>query len=250
MADTNPYIAQIDAYLRRELSPEQTEAFEAALAQDTELEAAVKAHLEALVAIRQRGFQEEIEAAEIEKPVPQIEESRIRSIRPLWYVAAAVVLLFAIGWWLLPASQNDGDRLFAEYFHAPVALDLIRGEAQSPADSLPTPLVQGLQAYQREGYEEAIKRFKETNGNALTAAERSWIQFLTGLSFLANSEADSALHYLAQAEGQTEAAEWYQALALLRKGAFAEAKKKLQTISEQPKHAYHALAVELLGELK
>ena len=109
MAEQSPYIEQIDAYLRKQLSPEEQSAFEQALESDPDLKIALKTHLEALVAIRQKGFLEEIERGVGEANLASANKGKTRRLSPIWlFATAAAILLIAVAvWWLFPAAQND-----------------------------------------------------------------------------------------------------------------------------------------------
>lgn len=254
MGEQTPYIDQIDAYLRKQLSEEEQRSFDQALADDPALAAALKSHLETLVAIRQKGFQEEIEEGvrELDTELPSQQEAKTRPIIPYRLLAmiAAILLLAVAVWWLIPASQNDSDQLFLSHFYAPAALDLMRGGAQSPPDSLPTPLVEGLRAYQNKAYIEALEDFRAVEGDRLTAAERSWLNLLRGVSFLAESEIDSAQSFLTKADFHPEMADWYLALSEIKAKQFISAQQRLQSIAQDDTHEYQLLAKKLLKDLE
>ncbi|MEM6342523.1 MAG: hypothetical protein AAF927_01535 [Bacteroidota bacterium] len=248
MAESSPYIDQIDAYLRKQLSPEEHFAFEQALDADLELKDALKKHLEALIAIRQKGFQEEVK-----KGVAEFEgekETKIRRLSPLrlMAMAAAILLLAVVVWWLLPAAQNDSQALFASHFYAPNASDLRRGGPQSPADSLPTPLIQGLQAYQQQLYPAAIADFRAVDGDRLTASERSWLSLLTGVSYLVSANTDSAQFFLSRADMHSEMGDWYLALTALKGEQLEKARRQLEEIAQDDNHDYQLLAQALLAD--
>lgn len=249
----SPYIDQIDAYLRKQLSPEAQAAFEQTLAEDASLADALKLHLEALVAIRQKGFQTEITEAESETKDGTFVENvaKTRRLVPLhlFLIAASITLIAMLSWWVITASQNDAEKLFAAHFYAPSASDLLRGGAQTPADSLPTPLVEGLQAYQKGAYNKAIKDFSAVPKDRLTAFERSRLNLLSGVSYLIGAEYDSARSYLISADMHTEAVDWYLALSYLRAKDDKAALDLLNKIAQDDTHEYQLLAQKLLADL-
>ncbi|MFK7921217.1 MAG: hypothetical protein AB8H47_04635 [Bacteroidia bacterium] len=249
----SPYIEQIDAYLRKQLSPEAQLAFEQALEDDASLADALKQHLEALVAIRQKGFQSEIAETESETKDEAFVENvaKTRRLTPLriFLVAASITLVAMLSWWVMTASQNDAEKLFAAHFYAPAASDLLRGGAQTPADSLPTPLVEGLQAYQKGAYSEAIVDFSAVPKDQLTAFERSHLNLLSGISYLVGAEYDSAQLYFQTADMHVEAADWYLALSYFRAKDFKTARELLSKIANDNTHEFQLLAQKLLADL-
>ncbi len=173
---------------------------------------------------------------------------RVLSMRPRrrWLVAAGFILLFGVAlWWLLGGPRSsDPQSYFATYFAVPplAAPNIQRAGTQS----LPAALAEGIEAYERSDFEQALASFRNY-GNT-----HEWVRIYEGISLLALNRAAEAEQILTEANGQTHGIEdvqlWYLALAKLKNDKAAAARQVLlQLVGD---YSYHRQdAHELIDKL-
>ena len=144
-------------------------------------------------------------------------------------------------------SKDDANaKIFDKYFQLPenpVKKDAVRDGS---------PLAVGINAYFMGDYlgsKNALKPLVENQNSVNLEA-----YYFYAHSFLATGDYDMAVKYFEAAQERlihhiAQPAQWYSALALIKKGDRADAKKILKDIVTKSNHKYYTKAQELLKEL-
>lgn len=245
MADEQKdFTEQIDAYLRKTLSEEEARLFETELDKSPRLQSELKLHLQALVAIRQKGFQEEITNQSLdETPIKKVNWTRMA------VAASAVLLVGAMGaWWWTQKSTIDSEELFATYYYAPEVQTDLRGTSSSET---PLEVLQPLyENFSKGDYDASIASFHQIAKDSLEKETTSALMILMGISQFESGSIDSANYYLNQASLNSDQKEWYQAMILLKQNKLPETAEQLRAIVRDENHTYYLQAIELLEKLK
>ncbi|MEO1451961.1 MAG: hypothetical protein AAFV07_20690, partial [Bacteroidota bacterium] len=212
MRDASAHTDKIDAYLRRQMSGEESAAFEAEIKADPALQAELAVHLKALVAIRQAGLQTE----QTQNP-EDIQSPPVKPIWPSWTrvaLAAGIVMLVAVGiWWLnRPASTTS---LYSQYYKLPIADHTLRqaGPVGAGAD------IRVLyDAFSARDFTTVTQAYRALSLDTLRPSEASWAKLLAGLAHWELDSPDSASAYLSRADEHEQEARWFQALMDLQSG--------------------------------
>lgn len=248
MNDENTY-RDIERYLAGEMDGPARSAFEQRLAAEPQLAEELALHRDiegafadpetmafsALVADVVGG-----EAAG-ESAVPKKNTFRI------WAVAAAVLLLAVVGFFVFQGGPASPESLFADNFTAYEAPANFRSE--DPV--LEAALQAAFTAYNNGNYADAQQRFGVLY--AQSQADRT-VSFYYGLSALANDQASTAIAPLQELADQAphsyrSQARWYLALAHLAENQVDSAKARLESLAASP-GKYQAPAQDLLEELE
>ncbi len=220
---------ELQRYLDGEMSPEERAAFEARLAADPELQAEVDLHQELDTVLADEAVLDfsalvaEVVGAEGAPQAPP------RTRRPVWAIAAAILLLAVVGFFVLrPGPGADPDQLFAEYFSPYEAPATFR----SDDSTLNAQYQSAFDAYNAGDFEVALPAF-----DALRGGESTMPDFYYALSALSANKSDLALPVLRELAGDTphvyrSQSRWYLALTLLERGETDEATERLEAIVE------------------
>lgn len=164
---------------------------------------------------------------------------------PRWvYAAAALVLLLLIA---LPMYQRlnqpayaSADALYAEYFKQPPV------QGVRDADAAPW-----REAYEKGQYAAVVAALEKSLADS-SESRPSRAYLYLGLSHLALQQPQKAITAWQQ-EGQNSDewpdAQWYTALAYLKLGDTAQAKKRLQDIARDTTHPWKTSAAQILKKL-
>ncbi len=236
----------IEKYLDGQMTATERAAFTERLASDRQLAEAVDAERASRQLIKIGGRQKLREQlAQLDQ---QLEAQTVPMQRTTWHrpllVAASVLLLLSIAWWLWPTSAVEPTQLFADYY------ETYRGPVQLRGDnsSLTTPWTQACKYYEEQNYAAAAAAFEQALGGG--AAPDNQIQFYLGQSLLAqkpprSTAAIQAFQQVRQSQNDFQApALWYQSLAALQLGQTEQAKtllETLQTESDYQKEAVQAV---------
>ncbi len=237
----------ITAYLDGLLSEEERTAFEAEMAADAALAAAVDEErtLRGLLGAY-RAEQPEREAIQdIYAEVKAGGSGRVRrfSVQPalLLAVAAAVVLLVMFWPGGEPATIS-AENLFAETFE-PAAAPERMGQGTEEAR---IALAQGHISYGDSNYREAIPQYQLALTDSTTRSEAA---FFISQAYLALGEYPAATAALAQVTDRVQAVRWYGALAALGQGDIAAVRRLLAPLAAEPSYDFHREAKALLERL-
>ncbi len=268
----DPRTARIENYLNGTLPPEERLAFEAALSTDPELDAEVRLHRVARLAVNMESLLERRERLQT--------QGRRLLRRHLWWwkirdwaedtfaqhnpegfrhlqwgrltLVSLSLLLVALGtWWLMQVSQKSEapivlrppQELYQMHYKR---LEINYTLGADEEDSY----TQARQQYIQGHCAEAVKLLDEALAEP-TFENRAMALLLKGSCLLEMSQAADALQTLRQvppiAGGVHREAQWYIALAYLQLGQRSQAIEQLQQIAAQPRHPYSAQAKALLG---
>jgi len=167
--------------------------------------------------------------------------------------AAAAVLMLIIGYaafryW--DASQPE--RLFAAFFEpAPNAYITLRGTGAEAAAAFPEELKKALEYYEAGAFGLSLPHFSHY---LREHPEDSRALFLAASAQLEAGQPEKAEQYLLQLEVLGESfqgqAPWHLALAYLRQGKMAEARRQLEKILATPSSPFLPQARELSEKMK
>jgi tetratricopeptide (TPR) repeat protein len=162
-----------------------------------------------------------------------------------WLVAASIIILLGMSYFIVFQNINSNEALFAENFepYRNIIQPIVRSNVSDDIKS------QAFIAYEKREFNKAIlffSKIQETESN-------SYYIFYKANCFLAlenSSEAISLLKNYISTQGDfTEKARWYLALAYLKENNIKSTKNILQNIVDS-KTYYHKKAALLLNELK
>lgn len=179
----------------------------------------------------------------------------VRRLGRLYTIAAAILLLIAVGsWWLTHQPATDYETLYAEAF-TPYANDLASRPmgGDDASTSLDEKLAAASLAYDRRNYAAAATAFADYLNSAPAEAPNS-ARLYYGISLLGANKAREAIpvfEQLAQDDASyRDTARWYQALALLRSQQPEAARQILAGISSSPSSPFAQRANTLLKAIQ
>ncbi|MEO1626192.1 MAG: tetratricopeptide repeat protein [Bacteroidota bacterium] len=245
MKASNHSDQQLDNYIFGRMSAEERETFERQLAQDDGLKEAlvkqrkvhggIEAYLQASVKSKLQGYHQEWEKQQT--PSPRFPRKYI------WFIAAALLLLSLLFVLLLPSSASN-EKMYAQYFE-PYPMQL-GDRSQDPSDWMR----QLEDQYTKQNYAAALQILQAQAET--TQKEKKWLLYL-GICQLESDQITAALSSFEQFEENDPVywyeANWYAALAHLKAGQLAEAKKKLNILLAHPNAHYDADARRILDAL-
>lgn len=188
-----------------------------------------------------KGKLQNLEDSE-ETPAPK--KTKQRSFWQISSIAAAIALLFVIGYALL-FNRADTESVFDQYYSP--YYNVLDGTERSVGNEN-TDLAMRL--YDQQRYEEALLVFEE----AITQnPQNTGLLFYKAISHLSLEQPDSAIatlnHIVNQPDNQfQEPAQWYLGLSYLQKGNTEKAKTQFETI-ESSNNSYSDRARNILDAL-
>jgi len=250
------YIERIEQYTAGDMSEPERTAFEAELAENTELQQALALYRESEAVIEQSiennlrlQLQEWAAADQAAQPVtgkPAAKVISMRSMAMRW-AAAAIVLLVA-GWFILQqSSQGFSDQAIYAANYEQLDGSSLRGNAP---ESL---LGQGSEAFENKNYPVA-----ETFFGQIPASDENYAKAQLYLGHIAlqqqqYAQAITAFGKAVQANDTkvTEKAQWNLLLSYLAAGSTEDAafKTLLEQVAQDANHSYHQKAQILEGQL-
>ena len=232
----NDLLTQINNYLDHNLTADERQAFESQIAIDLALQEEVNRQSIIREAVLRKEYKalfkqihDELAAQEettvIQETTAQ-SETLSRALPLRWYhwaMAASVTLLLGLGWLFFVKGPN-AEKLYAANFSAQAKQPYRVSDPEimgSPRQ--PTEQVDSIQVAQ-----------------AIELLQKDVMQ-----------KATESLQNVAQSSGNHwgRVAEWYLALAYLKKDRIEEARKQLQAITQDKSHPYYQEATSLLNEL-
>lgn len=227
----------IAKYLSGQMAPDEQTAFENTMENDASLRLALQEALRLQTAAYHAGRQEF--KAELAKELEALRESaptKVISFRP-WYLAAAAVVLIALGFWLLRPAQLSPEQLYSMHYEAPPGISYRGGDIDSLKQL-------AFIAYNQKNYFSAQEQFKSLL-QIDTLTQRGAILFYLGISQMENElyeEAVSSFSTIRQ-DAYAPEARWFEALALLKMGKLVQAKAMFQGIGSSNPHFQEAQAI-------
>ena len=240
---------KITRYLQDQMAGEEKAAFEQELQHDEHLKNEL-AFQETMMAGLASDFKEEKK-----QMLQKHEANRQNGVRRMkWYIAAAAIILLGIGLGFL-FQQNNADTSYpkqiAKREFTPYPNYLVEQYRNSSQKDQPQVLVKGMQAYEKEQFEEARKALRKavSNKKGLPLS-----RFYLGNVLLAMDKPEKALNQLIRIQGKLGASfqnqnKWYLALAYLHTNQVEQARAYLKKLTKQ-KHPLQQKARELLKELE
>ncbi|MEL6590713.1 MAG: hypothetical protein AAFQ68_11550 [Bacteroidota bacterium] len=230
----------IEAYLQGQLSADEQAQLEKRLAEEAEFDLAFReaAHLYAATKITaQTQLKSELAAALQSEEATIKPLARQKSVR-WWYVAAAAIMLLALGYFLWPRQEVSPTDLFATYYEAPPTMSLRQADEQADWQ----------QDFEKAEYALARQKLLDIR-EAGSAQSPSAVAFYLGITYL-----ESEAYGLAIAEFEQVASSslyypqslWYTALAQLKAENLAKAADLFRKIALDSSHYKQAEAKLLL----
>jgi tetratricopeptide (TPR) repeat protein len=236
------------AYLDSEMTESQKSNFESQLAADPELMLRLNNLLYAREAIHQYGIKQQVAVLhaemmqQLQPPVRSI--SPLKKIYRLTAVAAAAILLFVTGYWFLHNQPVSAETIYSDNYTV-YEMPITRGGTELSAME---------DAYQNKNFALVL-----TLANKTVVMEPSGL-FLAGAAAMEIKEFDKAItnfNSLLQNNKSTNSvsyndeAEYYLALAYLKKDNYKEAFHLFAKINANKEHTFHAKATDkLLAKIK
>lgn len=215
----------IEAYLRRELSSEETVAFEKRMEEDAAFKQEVELYQKLVAGIQVQGRNDlKKELQSLENEIAQNERYTI-TLQPRHLLRIAVVVILLIIPLYIFYSREDN--LFDQYF---LPYDNYVASVERGASDLDA-YQEAFQAYEVANYSQATQLFASLNAEQQA---QEGVIFYWGLSHLALKESKSAINKLKQVlelSGDFQVqAKWYLALAYIQENKKEEARLLLEEL--------------------
>ena len=232
----------IESYLEGGLSPEEKSLVESKMADSPEFAQEVDFQRKVLAQIqaeRKSRMKAEMLTDFRQMKAVQAEEPVKRGVPWYWAAAAAIVLVGAF--YFVVNNQPGPEALFDDYYQAYDGVVIARGEE--------TALVNGINAYKNEDYEQALEVLLNVEHTDLPEGQR---QLLIGNCYMNLDQPNKALASFGRIDDQVAVnilynRDWYIALALLKSGDVANARQSLEQIATSS-NIYASQAQALLEE--
>jgi tetratricopeptide (TPR) repeat protein len=181
---------EIEQYLTGRMKSEERAAFEKRLASDASLKKEVETYKFLIDGVQEKALREEMET--FHREVEQKNSASNPPVRRLGgfarvALAASVIVLFGIGFWMIRSQVSSDTRLFNEHF--------------LPDPGLMTPMsttsnyefFRGMVDYKQEKYKAAILRWESL---LKQKPENDTLTYYLGVAWLAEGDASKAIYYL------------------------------------------------------
>ena len=166
--------------------------------------------------------------------------------RKWWSIAASVLFLIGLSWYIFSYSSKDDYQLLAEKYNEPYPAI---GITKSIEEDLQKDQIRGLQLYTIENYDKALPYLKK---NFLTN-EYNENSLYISICYLKKNQLDSAYKYLQQTPTLVpelaDAARWHLAIYYLKKESIEEVFQELELLSQSEALSFRRKATELKKEL-
>lgn len=233
----------IEAYLAGTLSTEERSSFEAKVAQNPALSKLLAQEATIFAATHQTGKEAlkqqltaELTASLSQKPKP------IRRIHPLWYAAAAAVVLLVLSIWLLPGTASTSSDLFAEMYRPPSPMSLRQSNSDQGWNET-------MNVYGKGDYPTALAQLESMAADSLLRDRPARYLFL-GICQMELGQYEAARVAFGQISPTSlygPHSDWYTALAWLQEEKLEAARPLLQKIAADPGHFQTESAAKLLA---
>ncbi len=257
----------IEAYLARELSAADAQAFEQEVAADPALQAEIQTQRTMRMGLQALAIEQRLQRArqrvladavtvdhsssqQVDEPLVKPLNSRLRSLS--WgylTVAASVVLLLGIGVYWYQQQQQFPELAYADT----ASTDQLTKSL--PTDLRPTDrqrITDAIQGYKAGQYDKVIEQLRIPSADRRTIYYQS---YFLGLSYLANKQPAEAIAPLNVALGTSsvairQKASWFLALAYLKNKDKQKALPILDKIRTDRAHPYYELAERVYAKVK
>ena len=242
----------IDRYFENSLSPKEQKLFNDLLQNDSDFKAEF---------LFQKNLKQVIRASqqeELKSKLSQIEErtqkdTRFMMVPKKWMVAASLALITTFGVWTVKSLYYPShEAIYETYFQVDrnTIHPVVRGE------NIKTIEFRAFVAYEAHDYYKAINLF-----NSVKNPDETYIIYYKALSFLAVDKTDEAISLLSNVAINSksdsasvslkEKANWYLAMAYLKKNETEKAVSRLSLIENSPASYFKKQeAKEVLNYLK
>jgi tetratricopeptide (TPR) repeat protein len=223
---------EIQDYLDGKLSGEALKEFEDALESDEELSQEIASLLHTEAGLRAAGY--DSLKAEVQQWEQTFKLKKRGSAYLLLAIAASISLIVVVSIFVLLNNQVSSEQLFAKHFGPYEDLILIRGDA---GEELPQVLINGMQAYNQQRYDEAsvlLDQYVNTHEtkDKLPLLYLGISQMMAGQS----QEAEANFNRAMSDSRLRQQSEWYLALLLLKTNRQSDALVLFSKISSYPSH--------------
>ncbi|MEM1318664.1 MAG: tetratricopeptide repeat protein [Bacteroidota bacterium] len=244
----NDQLHQIDRYLAGKMTEAERLRFEQRLSEDKDLSQAL-AQREALRASIEAYGDRELKAKlkGIHRNIHREEPAAAppRRIGRWLAVAAAVLLLLALGYWLFPRSSSP-EQLYAQYY-APYDIPFT-----SRGDNPDRMLQEAADYFGQEGYAIALPLFRQLLQKEPQQPSLRFAEALCLLEMGKLPEAERSFKQVVQLPNPfyLDHARWYLALIYLRQSQIYEARRELERLVRDSRADHHEEAKALSKTLK
>ncbi|MGV8878127.1 MAG: tetratricopeptide repeat protein [Sphingobacteriaceae bacterium] len=215
---------QIEHYLLNRMGEQVRLQFEAAMAADVELAAEVKLQQQLFALVEAGSF-----SINEQHKLP----AQINRDYTLWYAAAAVILLVgALSFWFFKRTSGNTVDLYALCYQPDAGLPVEMGAA----DSTHYLFYDGMISYKEGNYAEALAKWNKLDTGEI---QKDTLQYYMGMACLNKGNTDESIKILTISATRTgtafyEQANWYLALAYIKKGDNEAAVAVLKKIKNYP----------------
>lgn len=249
MKNNFKYSASVEQYLSNEMAQSEKQLFERETASNPGLAQELKFSRTIDDALRQDDIIDlrmKLLSAYRENRKEKAEVPVVRmQFRKVWYAAASIIILAAIGSTILFRSMgtDSNERLFKQYYSPENLINVTRsGDAN---------IVEAVMRFQEKNYPVAAKLFKQ-----ILSSDKDnfagW--FFYGISCIETEnyvDAEKAFNTIIVDDQNlyTEHAEWYLGLCFLKSNQTVKAREQLTKISTNPENIHRMDARHLLEKL-
>lgn len=230
---------RIERYLTDTLTASERTAFEAALAQNPDLQAELDLHREVSETLQGdaiHDFRTALNEVDQEWQEPETQDSGKVFKLPFRRLAAiAASILLAVSAWIYFNADVSNEQLFASNFEPYKMVLNQRSMIPNPeTEYLKVDLTKAVSAYESKNFEQAAQLFLALDP---ASPESDLYQLYGGISKLANQETSAAIRVFERLHQNAspliiEQCRWYLSMAYLQKGNTESVKNILQQIPD------------------
>jgi len=220
----------IEKFIQNILSKDEKLAFDELLEKDDSFKKEVQLHVDLKKAIEKEddsNFRNLISGIESTTKIPKEKNSRLK-----WLVAASIIFLLGLSYFLTLEKKASTQELFASYFkpYKNVIQPLQRNGDQQNEKAI------AFMAYDKGEYEKAVLLFSEL----YTSTKEPYDLFYKANALLKLERANEAvpllLEHLKTKDTLTEKSHWYLAMAYLKSNDKTNAKQSLKKVLSEGKY--------------
>lgn len=181
---------EIEQYLTGKMASDEKAAFEERIASNFSLRKEVDAYKMLIDGVQEKALRDQLDA--FHREVDSVDPAVKRPIRRLsgiqrYSIAASIIVVLGIGFWLIRNQTSADQRLFKEYFQ--------------PDPGLMTPMstsfnyefYRGMVDYKQGKYSSAIERWEVLRKQK---PENDTLRYYLGVAWLAEGDASQAIQFL------------------------------------------------------